>query len=112
MSILSSASGQAPDPVALVVSSSGTHRAGLMPDGRLRNEAIPGAGSPRIAVDADFLFSVRRSRDWRARAKRRAGEASLSEANTRSFVKMLEHYRRAVASEDFPLPEPETAEVG
>jgi hypothetical protein len=106
MSILSSSRSGAAAPIAWITA--GSRAAGLTPDGQLRSESTRPPGAPVIPLNEDFLFEVRRRRDWRrvvrAELARRSG---LTEAVSRALFAMLEHYRRAVAGESFPLPEPD-----
>jgi len=106
MSILSSSRGGGAVPIAWITA--GSRAAGLTADGQLRGEAARPPGVPVLPIDEDFLFDVRRRRDWRAVARTElARRAGMSADIARAFMAMLEHYRRAVATESFPLPEPE-----
>jgi MoxR-like ATPase len=109
-SIFSSGGGSGPTPIAWV--SAPERSAGLLPDGRLRGGIPRPDGVPDIALCEDLLFSIRQRRDWRGVTRAYLAERPpLPDAVARALLAMLEHYRRAVSGEDFPLPEPAEAEA-
>jgi MoxR-like ATPase len=105
-SIFSSSADTGQVPVAWVTASD--REAGLMSDGRLRGGVSRPDGIPHIPLDEDLLFQVRKRRDWRRVIQPAA--RGLSDPVRKTLIAMLEHYRRAVSTEDFPLPEPPESE--